>query len=124
MRSVSFVPSPGAARRNCRANHRSRPHSRRSEKTMLTLIEHGELYAPQPLGRRNILIAGSSIHAIGDIARTSIKSLDAQVLDASDCYVLPGFIDPHAHLIGAGGEQGFSSRMPEISFDSFALAGV
>jgi beta-aspartyl-dipeptidase (metallo-type) len=46
------------------------------------------------------------------------------VIDASGCIVMPGLIDPHAHLVGAGGEDGFGSRMPEISFEQLIDAGV
>jgi beta-aspartyl-dipeptidase (metallo-type) len=50
--------------------------------------------------------------------------LPLETIDATGCIVVPGFVDPHAHLIGAGGEQGVSSRMPEVPFDELALGGV
>jgi beta-aspartyl-dipeptidase (metallo-type) len=37
---------------------------------------------------------------------------------------VPGFVDPHAHLIGAAGENGFGSRTPEIRSDDLISAGV
>ena len=72
---------------------------------MFTLIENGELYAPQPLGRQSILIAND-------------------VIDASGCVVTPGFIDPHEHLLGGSGERGFSSQTPEISLTEIISAGI
>src|SRR5205085_3327226 len=46
------------------------------------------------------------------------------VLSAENAYVLPGFIDPHAHFLGAGGESGPDSRMPEMSVADFFLVGI
>jgi beta-aspartyl-dipeptidase (metallo-type) len=93
---------------------------------MLTLIQHGDVYAPEAKGSQSILVAGSTIHAIGAIDRHALMSIApaCQMLDASDCLVLPGLIDPHEHLIGAGGEQGPGSRMPEVTRQEIALAGI
>lgn len=93
---------------------------------MLTLIRNGTVYAPEPRGRQSILLAGATIHAIGPIDAGALGALDppCQVIDASDCLVVPGLIDAHEHLIGAGGEQGPGSRVPEVSLDEIALAGV
>jgi beta-aspartyl-dipeptidase (metallo-type) len=93
---------------------------------MLTLIHHGTVYAPEPRGRQSILLAGSTIHSIGTVDAGALRALDppCQVIDASDCLVVPGFVDPHAHLLGAGGEQGPGSRMPELHWEELALAGM
>ena len=91
-----------------------------------TLVEHGELYAPEPLGVQSILLAGDKIAQIGGIdgAALAHAGVECDTVDARGCYVVPGFIDPHAHLIGAGGEQGFRSRMPEIGLSQLIGAGV
>ena len=95
---------------------------------MFLLIEHGDVHAPAPLGRTDVLVAGERIAAIGaDAARgpaLRATALPVDTIDASGCLVVPGFVDSHAHLIGAGGEQGVASRMPEVPFDELALAGV
>ena len=66
---------------------------------MLTLIQNGTVYAPDPWGGQSILVTGSTIHAIGPIDAGALGSLNppCQVLDASDCLVVPGLIDPHEH---------------------------
>jgi beta-aspartyl-dipeptidase (metallo-type) len=91
-----------------------------------TVIEHAELYAPEPLGEQALLIAGTTIARIGNIDRRAVEALDpeAAVLDARGCVVIPGLIDPHEHLIGAAGEQGFGSRMPEVSVEALLKAGI
>jgi beta-aspartyl-dipeptidase (metallo-type) len=93
---------------------------------MLTLIENGFVYAPEPRGVQSVLLAGDRIEKIGEIDRRALEStrLDLKVVDASDCFITPGFIDPHEHLLGGSGEEGFSSQTPEIFLREIAIAGV
>src|SRR3954462_13937091 len=92
----------------------------------LTLIEQAEVYAPEPLGRQSGLMIGTTIGRIGDVDRRSVETVDpeAAVVDGRDCVIVPGMVDPHEHLIGAGGEQGFGSREPEVRFDELVRAGI
>jgi beta-aspartyl-dipeptidase (metallo-type) len=93
---------------------------------MLTLIENGFVYAPEPRGVQSVLLAGDRIEKIGEVDRRALESagLDLEVVDASDCFVTPGVIDPHEHLLGGSGEEGFSSQTPEIFLREIAVAGV
>ncbi|HZF37482.1 MAG TPA: amidohydrolase family protein [Blastocatellia bacterium] len=93
---------------------------------MLTLIENGFVYAPEPRGIQSVLLAGDRIEKIGEVDRRALESagLDLDVVDASDCFVTPGLIDPHEHLLGGSGEEGFSSQTPEIFLREIAIAGV
>src|SRR5262245_41407708 len=94
--------------------------------SMLTLIENGFVYAPEPRGVQSVLLAGDRIETIGDVDRRALESagLDIDVVDAGDCLVIPGLIDPHEHLLGGSGEEGFSSQTPEIFLSEIAIAGV
>ena len=38
--------------------------------------------------------------------------------------MVPGFIDSHVHILGGGGEGGFSTRTPEASLTGLTTAGV
>jgi beta-aspartyl-dipeptidase (metallo-type) len=93
---------------------------------MLTLIEGGDIYAPEHLGRQSILLVDGKIGRIGDVDRNAVESLGLEVdyLDASGCMVCPGFIDPHQHLLGGSGEEGFATQSPEIHLTEILQAGV
>ena len=93
---------------------------------MLTLIENGFVYAPEPRGVQSVLFAGGRIEKIGDVDRRALESagLELEVIDAGDCLITPGLIDPHEHLLGGSGEEGFSSQTPEIFLREIAMAGV
>lgn len=91
---------------------------------MFLLIENAEVYAPRPLGRQDILIAGEKIVWMGrDFpARATLPGLE--IVDGRGHLVLPGFVDNHVHIIGGGGEGSFRTRTPEIVLTDLTLAGV
>jgi beta-aspartyl-dipeptidase (metallo-type) len=93
---------------------------------MLTLIENGEIYAPEPQGRGSVLIAGDRIARVGKIDRRAVEALglECAVIDATECLVIPGLIDPHEHLTGGSGEQGFSTQTPPIFLQELVSAGI
>jgi beta-aspartyl-dipeptidase (metallo-type) len=93
---------------------------------MLTLIENAEIVAPQFQGQQSLLIINGRIEQIGQINRRAFDRLllDMEVIDASDCLITPGFIDPHQHLLGGSGEKGFSSQTPEVSLSEIVKAGI
>ena len=92
--------------------------------THLTLIKSAKVYAPTPLGIKDILVAGNKIVSIED--RLNVSGLGTQVntIDASGKILIPGIIDQHVHLTGGGGEGGFSSRTPSITFTKLIKAGI
>src|SRR5699024_1979772 len=84
--------------------------------SMITMIKNGEVYAPEPLGKTSILLIDQIIARIGAIDEQAVANIgvDYKVIDAEGAVVVPGFIDPHVHLTGGGGEGGFATRTPEI----------
>lgn len=91
---------------------------------MVTLIRGGEVFAPEPLGRKDILIAGGAIEAVAEPGRIRVDGLDAEIVDAAGKRVLPGLIDPHVHILGGGGEGGPATRAPEIRVEDIVASGV
>lgn len=88
---------------------------------MLTLIKNAQVYAPENLGKKDILIGGEKILAIEDEIEN--HSSFAKVIDAKNKKVTPGFIDQHVHIIGAGGKHGYASMTPEIMLSEFISCG-
>ena len=95
-----------------------------AEEKMLTLIRQCTVFAPEPLGKKDILIAGDRIGAVSNPGQIEIKGIDFEVIDASEKIVIPGLIDSHVHIIGGGGEGGPATRAPEITIEDIISCGV
>ncbi len=87
------------------------------------LIKGGMVYAPARLGRKDILVVGTSIARIADRIELP-ESFSATVIQARGKTVIPGLIDLHVHLLGGGGEAGPATRTPEITLSRITRAGV
>ncbi len=90
----------------------------------MLLLKNGEVYAPYPLGFRDILIGGDRIVCIDSNIDVSSSISHVETIDASGCIVVPGLIDGHQHFIGGGGEGGFETRTPELQISMNFLNGV
>ena len=91
---------------------------------MLTLLKNASLYAPQPMGLTDILMAGGKIAALGADAAAFGGLPEVTTLDAGGQRVVPGLIDLHIHITGGGGEQGPVTRVPELQLTDLTLNGV
>jgi len=91
---------------------------------MLTLIKGAEVYAPEKLGKKDVLIAGGKIERINSNIDFTPNSLDVQILNGDNMTIIPGIIDSHVHIIGGGGENGFSSRTPEVTLSNITRWGI
>jgi beta-aspartyl-dipeptidase (metallo-type) len=91
---------------------------------VLTLVRDADLYAPEPRGRQDLLIAGGRIVAIAPALPAPPAAYGAEIVDAGGRRVIPGLIDGHVHVTGGGGESGFASRVPAITFSALASAGI
>lgn len=91
---------------------------------MLELLLNADLYAPEHLGRRHLLIGGGRVLWIGSEQPALDPKLSVSVRDLRGRRVIPGLIDGHAHITGGGGESGYASRVPEVPLSHFTRAGV
>lgn len=90
---------------------------------MMILFKNCDLYAPEKQGKKDILIAGKKIIAIGKNLELP-KGTEGKVIDAKGLKMIPGLIDAHVHIAGAGGEGGPASRTPELQLSHMLEAGV
>ncbi|MFL5358458.1 amidohydrolase family protein [Archangium sp.] len=93
---------------------------------MLTLLRNGVLLTPAPAADASVLLVGERVGRLGDVDEAALAALGLPyaVVDARGGFILPGLVDPHEHLIGAGGEKGFATRRPEVSVEQLLLAGI
>jgi beta-aspartyl-dipeptidase (metallo-type) len=89
----------------------------------MILIKNAEVFAPESIGKKDVLLAGKKIVAIEENIELP-ASLTCRVIDATGLKLTPGFIDAHVHIAGAGGEGGPATRTPEIQLSMLIKAGV
>jgi hypothetical protein len=99
-------------------------NSGKLEVEMVILVRGGEIFSPDPLGEKDILILDSKIGAICEPGQIRIAGFPIDEVDASGKRIFPGFIDSHAHILGGGGEGGASTRAPEITVEDIITNGV
>ena len=91
---------------------------------MIILIRSGNIFAPSPLGKKDVLIVGDKIVSVKEPGKIKIDGIDVQTIEASEKTVIPGFIDSHVHILGGGGEGGPATRAPEIRVEDIIQSGV
>lgn len=89
----------------------------------MLLIKNAAVYAPEPLGVKDVFLAGGKICAIRDSIDPG-PDLPVEVIDGTGKLLLPGFIDSHVHILGGGGEGGYRSRTPELKLSDLIRAGT
>ena len=90
---------------------------------MLTLIEGAEIHSPVPLGQQDLLVADGRIAWLGK-GLTVPPDWPLARVDGCGRYLVPGLVDPLAHITGGGGEGGFAFRTPELAAREALSAGV
>ncbi len=90
---------------------------------MLTLIEGAEIFSPTHLGQQDLLVADGRIAWMGK-GLTVPANWPLSRVDGRGSYLVPGLVDPLAHITGGGGEGGFAFRTPELAASEALKAGV
>lgn len=91
--------------------------------TIIKMIKNAEIYSPEYLGKKDVLIASDTICCINDKIEIE-KELELEVIDADGKKLVPGFIDTHVHIVGGGGEGGYKTRTPEIMLSNVIRGGI
>lgn len=91
---------------------------------MLKLIKNIDVYSPEKLGIKDVLIVGNKIGAIGENIEIDTKVIEIEKIDGTGKILVPGFIDCHVHILGGGGEGGFATRTPEANLSVLTTSGV
>jgi beta-aspartyl-dipeptidase (metallo-type) len=96
-----------------------------SPESPVLLIRGAEVFAPSRLGTRDVLCGGGRILAVEpSLDAAWVRQIGGSIVDARDALLVPGLIDLHVHIAGAGGEGGPETRTPEMSFEALAAAGI
>jgi beta-aspartyl-dipeptidase (metallo-type) len=90
----------------------------------LILLRNADVFAPEPLGRRQLLLGGGRILWIGAESDPTPIGLPLEVVDLAGARLLPGFIDGHVHVTGGGGEGGFATRVPPLPLSRYTAGGI
>lgn len=89
----------------------------------MILFRQCEIFSPENLGVCDVLVAGQQVVSIAGCLEIP-SGFDLEVIDCSGLRMIPGLIDAHVHIAGAGGEGGPATRTPEIQLSQLLEAGV
>ncbi|WP_096435813.1 beta-aspartyl-peptidase [Alteribacter populi] len=91
---------------------------------MLKLIKNVNVYSPDYLGVKDVLIADGRIASVEDQIDIRLDSNLLEIIDGSNKKMMPGLIDSHVHITGGGGEGSFKTRTPELMLSDCISGGV
>lgn len=88
----------------------------------MLLIKNAEIYNPEYIGKKDVLVCNEKIEWIAD----EIKEIPfkCQIIDGTDLIMVPGLIDQHVHVTGGGGEGSFHTRTPELQLSELIEGGI
>ncbi len=90
---------------------------------MFKLIKGAEVYAPEHLGVKDVLVAGEKVIRIDDSVDAP-SGFDCETIDAMGKIMYPGFVDNHIHFIGADDGQGPMGRTGDITWSNLVESGT
>ena len=90
---------------------------------VLVLFKGCEVYGPEPLGRRDVLVGGGRVLAVEERIKPA-GGFPVAEGPAAGLTMVPGFVDGHVHIAGAGGEGGPETRTPEVPLSMLIAGGI
>lgn len=91
--------------------------------TTMILIRGAEVWDPSPLGRVDVLCGGGAILAVDEDLGTAGPP-GTRVIEGRGLKLVPGLVDGHIHIAGAGGEGGPATRTPEMTLSQMIAGGI
>lgn len=91
---------------------------------MVTILENVHVYTPENKGIKSVLIVGDRFEGLYDELDFNSNIIKVNRVNCEGKFMFPGFIDNHVHILGGGGEGGFTTRTPEIKFTDLTKAGI
>ncbi|HAS74318.1 MAG TPA: beta-aspartyl-peptidase [Clostridiales bacterium UBA8960] len=94
---------------------------------MIKLFKNAKVYAPNNLGKNDVLVVGDKIAKIHPNIESEPFFYDenvVEIVEADGLILIPGLIDCHVHLLGGGGEGGYKTRTPELMLSDLILGGT
>lgn len=86
-------------------------------------IKTASLFAPTAMGAQELFVAAGRILSIGSDLSALAASLNAEEIEFPG-KIVPGLVDQHIHFTGGGDGDGPLARMPELTFQDIACAGI
>jgi beta-aspartyl-dipeptidase (metallo-type) len=90
----------------------------------LILLRDADVFAPEHLGRRQLLLGAGRVLWMGAAEDEAPRGLPMEVVDLEGRRLLPGLIDGHVHVTGGGGEGGFATRVPPLPLSRYTAGGI
>ncbi|MFT4540905.1 MAG: beta-aspartyl-dipeptidase (metallo-type) [Planctomycetota bacterium] len=90
----------------------------------MQLIVDADVYAPEPLGIRHLMLGGGRILWMGTDRPALPPELQVEVIDLGGRRMIPGLVDCHAHVTGGGGESGYGSSIAPLEAREFTSCGI
>lgn len=91
----------------------------------MRLITGARVFAPQDLGRRDVLVAGGKVVAILEPGETvQVGDGEPARIEADDRILMPALVDVHCHIAGGGGWGGPATQCDPIDPSELVRAGI
>ncbi len=91
-------------------------------KTAMIILKNVSVFNPESLGIKDLLVAGTRVIAVEESIDPG--TMEVEVIDGTGKMVIPGLIDGHVHIAGAGGEGGPATRTPELRLEELIAGGI
>ena len=88
------------------------------------LLRDAEVYAPESLGVRHVLVSGGRVAWVGSHLPALPRELGVEEVSLAGRRLIPGFVDGHVHVTGGGGEAGPETRVPPVPLSRFTAGGI